>query len=244
MRMLRFGLILGLVLVAGGCASPVLNSEASDEVIMVPGIGGDGPEYGGVCRALADAGNKDRIQVFDWGYHWPLFFVNISSGNLHEETEKKLAAFIEAWHQKNPRARIVLIGHSAGAGVILGTVARLDDATGDVGPIILLAPAVSPDYDLRPALRHCRTIHVFFSTEDDFWQGFGPSLFGEYDRTHRDGAGRWGFTLQNRDASQRARVVQHPYDKQWDKLGNHGGHFGWLSHDFVMRVLEPLTQTN
>jgi pimeloyl-ACP methyl ester carboxylesterase len=243
MRTVRIAVFCAL-LMAGGCASPVLNTHSSDAVIVVPGVGGDGADYAGLCKALADAGCKDQIRVFDWGYHWPLFFINISSGDLHEQTEKKLAEFIAARRAKNPRAGIILIGHSAGAGVILGTLARLDDATGYVGPVILLAPAVSPDYDLKPALRHCRMIHVFFSEEDDFWQGWGPTLTGEYDGTHRAGAGRRGFTLKTLDPAERQCVVQHPFEKQWETLGIYGGHFDWLSRDFAMRVLEPLVQND
>ncbi|MGA3066491.1 MAG: hypothetical protein ABSF29_06545 [Tepidisphaeraceae bacterium] len=236
-------LISALALIAGGCAAtPILNSGDPNAVIIVPGVGGDGPDYGGVAHALADAGCKDQIQVFDWGYHWPLFFINISSGNLHQETETKLAALITARRAQNSRTRIVLIGHSAGAGVILGTLAKLSDATGTVGPIILLAPAVSPDYDLRPALGHCCVIHVFYSSEDDFWQGWGPTITGEYDGSHRAGAGRYGFTLKGLDVEQKNRVDQQPYRKQWDALGVHGGHFDWLSHDFVMKILEPLVE--
>ncbi|MGD1275795.1 MAG: hypothetical protein ABR964_01065 [Tepidisphaeraceae bacterium] len=240
LRSLAGGGMMACLLLACGCASRVIAPDAPNTVIVVPGIGGDADEYTTACRALADAGSRDCLQVFDWGLKWPLFFLTISWPDLHEHTEIKLAALITRWRAAHPQSRIVLIGHSAGAGVILGALARLDDRVGEVGPVILLAPAVSPDYQLKPALGHVRVIHVFYNKDDDFWQGIGPAIFGNYDGAHRNGAGKRGFTLTGLDADQRTKVIQHPYQKEWDKLGQHGGHFDWLAHDFVARVLMPL----
>lgn len=243
MWMLRIGVWVGLVLLVTGCASPVLNPDAAGTVIVVPGIGGEDASYDNVCRALAVAGNEDRIEVFDWGYHWPLFFINISCGDLHHQTEKKLAQYIEDRLRKNPRGNIALIGHSAGAGVIVGALGRLDPSY-SVGPVVLLAPALSPDHDLAPALQHCQSIHVFYSADDDFWQGAAPFVLGEYDGVHRSGAGRRGFSLAGLDPAEQARVIQLSPDKQWESLGVHGGHFDWLAPAFVAKILEPLVGAN
>ncbi len=229
----------GIVLLLAGCASPVLNSGSKGLVIVVPGIAGDGPDYGGLCRGLADGGQRGRIETFDWGYPWPLMLVNLSSGNLHEAAEKKLAEYLTSLREKNPDEEIALIGHSAGAGVILGALPRLSFS---VGPVILLAPAVSPDYDLKGALEHCRVLHVFYSEDDDFWQGLGPEIFGNYDGVHRSGAGRRGFTLIGLDESERKRVFQHAFAREWKEYGVYGGHFEWLRGAFGAEVLEPVIQ--
>lgn len=239
--MLRSPTILAalLALASGGCATPVVAPLQPNTVIVVPGIGGDGGVYAQVVHALREAGSQDRLCVFNWGCSWALFPITLWSTGLHHDTERRLAVQITQWQKDHPGCRIVLIGHSAGAGVILGMLARLDDST-TVGPIILLAPALSPDFDLRPALAHANCIHVFYSSHDWFWQGIGSTLFGGYDGVHRDAAGRKGFILAQLSDDQKRKVIQHPWQPQWTALGDDGGHFDWMSEPFVAVVLAPI----
>lgn len=232
------GMMLGLL--CGACASKVIAPQSPDTVIIVPGLGGDGPDYGSVCQALADAGDPACMQVFNWGCTWPGLFVTIYDGSLHEETEAKLDNLIADWRQAHPKSRIVLIGHSAGCGVVLNAVARLDPKVGLVGPIVLLAPSVSPDYDLKPSLQRANVIHAFYSPDDSFWLGIAPVIFGDYDASHRYGAGKSGFDLSKLDDAEQKKLIEHPYKKEWAFLGVHGGHFDWLSRDFVMKIIEPI----
>jgi pimeloyl-ACP methyl ester carboxylesterase len=244
--MCRLGIIWtwAIALAAAGCATPVVAPQRPDTVIIVPGIGGDGGQggvYAQIVHGLKDAGSPDCLRIFNWGCSWALFPVTLSSGSLHHDAEFKLAAQIIQWRKDHPGSRIALIGHSAGAGVVVGALARLDDST-IVGPVILLAPALSPDFDLRPALAHASIIHVFFSPDDWFWQGIGSFIFGGYDGVHRDGAGRKGFTLTQLTPQQKTKVVQHPWQAQWKSLGEDGGHFDWMSEKFVQKVIAPLAQ--
>jgi hypothetical protein len=241
MKWVRFSLSIAVVLILCACTTPTLNPASPGTTLILPGIFGDTPDYNGLAQGLAAGGNQDRIQLFHWGDGLPLFLVNLSSQNLHEASEKQLADYLTNLHKKDPASQIALIGHSGGAGVILGTLPRLNFA---IGPVILLAPAVSPDYNLKPALEHCSLIHVFYSPDDDFWQGLGPQLCGNYDNAHRSGAGRYGFTLAGLDESEKARVLQHPYSKDWQKFGVYGGHFEWLRGAFAAEVLEPLISEN
>jgi len=109
-----------------------------------------------------------------------------------------------------------------------------------IGPIIFLAPALSPGFDLAPMLRHATVLHVFFSQDDFFWQGIGPTIFGNYDRRHCGGAGRRGFTLTSLAPAEKAQVIQHPYQPSWKSLNNDGGHYDWMAEPFVAEVLKPV----
>lgn len=224
-----------------GCATTVIAPQRPNTVIVLPGIGGDSPVYTQVVRSLYDHGSDDCLRVFSWGYSWPLFWFTNSSEALHDFTEQQLADQIVQWRADHPHSQIVLIAHSAGAGVVVGALSRLSGPI-QVGPVILLAPSLSPDFDLRPALKHAGIIHVFYNPDDDFWQGWGPTIFGTYDGAHRDGAGRKGFSLTSLSPAEKARVIQHPYQSEWNDLGNHGGHFDWMAEPFVAAVLKPLIQ--
>ena len=241
-RFRKLALLLSLCAALTGCsATPVIHPQAANDTIFLPGVGGDTPVYANAIDALRDAGDPDRLEILNWGYGWLLFFVTINDGPLHHDTEKKLVAEIMQWRSAHPGSRIVLIGHSAGAGVILGALARLDPGV-VVGPVVLLAPAVSPEYDLRPILAHVTVVHVFYSEADSFWQGFGPTIFGLYDGDHGDGAGRKGFELRGLTEIQKRQIVQHPYDPKWKALGNDGGHFDSCDPKFVAKVIRPLIQ--
>jgi pimeloyl-ACP methyl ester carboxylesterase len=230
---------LAFLILLTGCATQVIAPQRPNTVIVLPGIGGDGDVYAQVVHSLYDYGSDDCLRVFGWGYSWPMFWFNMSSTPLHDVTERQLADQIVEWRKDHPHSHIVLIAHSAGAGVVVGALARLPGPT-QVGPVILLAPALSPDFDLRPALKHTNLIHVFYNPADEFWQGWGPTIFGTYDGVHSDAAGRISFSLAFLSPSEKARVIQHPYQTDWNNLGNHGGHFDWMAEPFVGIILKPL----
>jgi len=168
--------VLAWSLFLGGCATPVISPKGANTVIVVPGIGGDGDVYAQVVHSLHDHGSEDCLRVYDWGSSWFLFLRSIGSSQLHDSAEFRLAQQIIQWRTDHPHSRIALIGHSAGAGVVMGAIWRLPPGM-SVGPVILLAPALSPDFDLRPALKHATVVHVFYSSEDGFWQGIGADIF-------------------------------------------------------------------
>jgi pimeloyl-ACP methyl ester carboxylesterase len=227
------------LLILTACSTPAIHTGRANTVIVVPGIGGDGPVYGQILDSLREHGSQDCLQVSDWGSSYPIFFISISSPTWHEHAERDLAGKIEAIRAAHPDARIAFIAHSAGAGVVAGALSRLPPGM-IVGPVIFLAPALSPKFDLRPMLAHSNIVHVFYSPADDFWQGVGPTIFGNYDRAHSSGAGQWGFKLIGLSDAEKMKVIQHPYDAKWKALGNNGGHYGWMATAFVGEVIEPL----
>jgi len=235
---LRILLTIATIILTG-CATQTVAPQQANTVIVVPGIGGDGAVYRQIVESLRQHGSRDCLRVSDWGSSFPVFFISISSHAWHEHAERQLAGEIIQWHEAHPNARLALIAHSAGAGVVAGAVAQLP---GDmrIGPIIFLAPALSPGFDLAPMLRHATVLHVFFSQDDFFWQGIGPTIFGNYDRRHCGGAGRRGFTLTSLAPAEKAQVIQHPYQPSWKSLNNDGGHYDWMAEPFVAEVLKPV----
>ena len=65
---------------------------------------------------------------------------------------------------------------------------------------VLLAPALSPEYDLTAALRAVsREMVVFWSPLDIFMLGMGTKVFGTADRVRTAGAGLVGFRALQRE---------------------------------------------
>src|SRR5690348_945091 len=120
------GRLLVVLLIFCGCAG-TSGPAGPDVIFLLPGVDGDGLRYASLKDGLRDAGISTRIETVDWGLPRLLFFMNFSNSATHRDAEEKLASRIGSWRNKYPQSRIDLIGHSAGCGVVLGGLARLDD---------------------------------------------------------------------------------------------------------------------
>ena len=229
MPWIRFIAVVILITLTSGCASPASDPNANQIVFIVAGVGGANG-YDGLAKAIARPGRS--VRVWQWGS--PIFLLNFSSESIHNDAETKLAKELQAWRDAHPDGKIELIGHSAGCGVILGSLPRF---SGRVESAILLAPSVSPSYDLKPALEKLdQPLQVFHSDRDTTFLSWRTSTFGTYDRIKTKAAGNMGFSGD----FPADRVIQHPYDTHWSNLGNDGGHFGSLSGKFAEQILNPL----
>jgi hypothetical protein len=228
------GLFLLLCILLTGCASSGSVSPADNDVIfIVTGVGGNSG-YEGIRDAVKKPGRAVRIVA--WGS--PVFVMNFSTESIHNDAEKMLAQKIDAWHKDHPTGAIDLIGHSAGCGVVLGALPRTSSARANT--VILLAPSVSPGYDLAPALAQIDgKLHVFYSDRDTFFLEWRTSNFGTYDRVRSKAAGNVGFP---QDKYPPEKLIQHPYDPSWESLGNDGGHYGVQGAAFAKQVLAPLLE--
>jgi hypothetical protein len=109
--------------------------------------------------------------------------------------------------------------------------------------IILVQPALSPDYDLTAAIRHVtnRVIH-FHSHRDWFILGWGTSMFGTMDRKHVTSAGKDGFNVESAvpDPSLRARLDQRPWTRGMMEVGHWGNHVAITNYNWNRTYIAPL----
>jgi pimeloyl-ACP methyl ester carboxylesterase len=209
-------------------------------LIHLPGITGELSIDREFVRGIQQGGYQGEATIVDW-----------TSGTLgipalyaekHNTAEaQKLADRLTQVRKDNPRGRIVLSAHSGGNGIAVWALERLPDGV-RVDDVLLLAPALSPDYDLSKALRHVNGhVYAFTSPYDLFILGAGTLLFRTMDGKHADSAGRVGFvTPEGADAAQYGKLVQQPYQAEWMKYGNIGDHIGVMSRRFVATVIAPL----
>lgn len=223
-----------LAFLAIGCST---SAKHADVIFFLPGVAGDGLWYNSLRDGLRDGGISREIVTVSWGAPGPLFAMNFSDKGIHDDAEKKLAKILADHRNRFPQGRIDLLGHSAGCGVILGALGQGDMK---VGRIVLLAPSVSPGYDLNPATSRCETLDVFVSDRDTTFLSWRTSNFGTYDRIKTKASGNQGFDLTTLDALGKAKFEQHRYDPSFRELGNDGGHFGATARMFVERKVAPL----
>src|SRR5205807_9465519 len=181
--------LLGLVLLLGtGCAAsrpaqrprtPCAGCQGI--VYAVDGAGDFEATSASLRQAVADAGLPLCVETFDWSHG----FGRVLADHLDYEYAlwqgRRLACLIAARRQAYPQWPIYVVGHSAGSAVALAAADALPP--GSIDRLLLLAPAVSACYDLRPALRSTRAgVDVFFSRRDRLFLGLGTALFGTADR--------------------------------------------------------------
>ncbi len=234
-------ILIAIAILTTGCVSNA-PLEGQDLLVIVPGCAGDGFWYDALRDSVSENQPGRIVRTFKWGLPLPLYMMNLQDAGVHSAAEKSFARALEKWRERYPSGQLTLVGHSAGCGVILQSLRQMEKPI-EVESVILLAPSLSPDYNLSPSLAHVKNcLHVFHSDRDTLWLGWRTSTFGTYDSIKTPAAGKVGFNLTSLDPALHSKVIQHPYEDQWNDLGNDGGHFGLLARQFTLEKIEPLLQ--
>jgi hypothetical protein len=244
--------LLVLVLAAGsatGCAgvrhqvyTPAVVPGARGVIFAADGAGNFQATSEGLRRVVAEEGLPLRVETFEWSHGYGRMLADqLDYGHIVDEG-KRLAGCVAAYRRACPAAEVYLVGHSAGSAVVLAAAEYLP--SGYVDGIILLAPAVSAGYDLRPALCCARNaVDVFYSPRDRFYLGFGVAVMGTTDRCWGPAAGRVGFEPEvvcPCDAGLYRKLRQHSWDPSVQWTGNEGGHYGGYQPEFLRAYVVPL----
>jgi pimeloyl-ACP methyl ester carboxylesterase len=209
-------------------------------LLHLPGIGGIRGIDRRMTHGLKDGGWNGTITLYDWTEHDPGLDALLNHDrNMGEAV--KVASQIEERLTKDPQLEITLTAHSGGTGIAVWALERLPEGM-KVQTLVLLASALSPDYDLSKALGHVRgKAYVFYSQNDQVVLGAGTKLFGTIDGVKSEAAGLSGFREPpDADKARYEKLVQRPYDKGWIAFENIGNHVGCMSQPFAQNVLAPM----
>jgi len=252
---LRRALLIGILAAlaaCGACQHPTgapisgvpraaATQPAADGVVyLFPGIEGGNLSLIAARRGILDAGIKSDVRICEWGV--PLGGINnLVSYDRNRREAKRFAAQIAEYRRQNPAAPIQLVGYSGGGGMaVMVAEALLDELR--IQNIVLVQPALSPDYDLSRALAHVDgKIVNFHSTHDAIVLGAGTQTFGNMDGKHDVAAGKDGFRLDAavRDPALRSRVTQVSWTPDMLVSGHFGGHLGILTYGWNRQYVAP-----
>lgn len=244
----RFAVMLiPAILIAAAPANPTTApaehalTPGKTYVIHLPGIGGLMRIDRLLTGGLTNGGLKADIQVYDWTNGNP-GLPALGAIDRNKVEARKVAELIVRRLRDEPDARIILTGHSGGSGVAVWALESLPDGV-RIDALVMLAPALSPTYDLSMALHRVDRAYSFNSQYDPIL-GPGTRAFGTIDRIMTHAAGRVGFVRpQNGDVIAYEKLIQIPYDRGFMAFGNVGDHIGPMMPRFAARVIAPLLLT-
>jgi alpha-beta hydrolase superfamily lysophospholipase len=236
-------------LLLSGCAviPPRVESHLPPEgarglVIVVDGAGGYQYAPYSIRQVVDERGLPLHVRSFDWTHgrgRWLCDQVDTA----HARREGlRLAEEVASLRQHYPGRPVFLVSYSAGSAVLLAATEHLPP--GSVERVVLLAPAVASDYDLRPALACSRQgVDAFVSQRDRLYLGVGTAMLGTTDGRRAEAAGRVGFhprPTAPADAALFAKLREHPWEPCVAWTGHHGEHPGSYRPGYFSAYVLPL----
>lgn len=223
-----------------------LTASAADSeayLLHLPGIGGHMRIDDMVTSGLTIGGIKSETRIYDWTNGNP-GMPALGNYNGNQVEAQKIADQLTAVYRADPKRKLIVTSHSGGGAMAVFMLEKLP-ADVKIDTLLLLAPALSPKYDLSKALAHVTGKAYVFSSTLDPIEGIGTRAFGTMDRYFGDAAGNVGFSKPDKplDAKQYDKLISIPYNKAWTTLGNAGDHIGTMSRVFGARILAPLLLT-
>src|SRR3954447_18886394 len=166
-------LLVTLALAAPACAiAPVVPEVPAARTVLVADGSGDFRVCSAKMRAAAQ-GLPLEVVTFVWSHGYLMPTADLTDRENAERRGGELALEVLRRLQASPHPHVSLAAHSAGAMVVLLAAARLPADSLD--RVVLLNPAVSVDFDVRPALRAAKYgVENFCSRGDRV--GLGPAI--------------------------------------------------------------------
>ncbi len=195
-------------------------------------------------RALRGQNEVPGTTMFRWQFGLPgEIWTDLMWRRRNEHMAGVLAETLIAFRESHPLAAIHVLAFSGGAGIAVWACERLGGRA-RVQTLALACPALSPTYNLGPALRSVERCYALVSARDRWLLGVGTGLFGTTDRYFGPAAGQVGFTCPGSLSEEDARAYERLREIRWSPAfsedGHRGGHTGWARVKFLRRHLLPI----
>lgn len=212
----RPALSLALFLLASGALLPANTAFAADEpkpvVYLVGGIGHMIILSPSAKFVFPIVGVDYEFRDYKWQHDWGTELRDLLDEPHLRRKSSQLADEVRELHEREPNRRIYLIGHSAGAAVVIHAAELLPANT--IERIILLSPALSPNYDLTVAFQATKHEIVAFTSRFDATL-HATSIFGTADRVFCNSAGLRGFKCPEHLDSEAKRCYERLIQIPW-----------------------------
>lgn len=211
---------------------------------VLPGIEAESIFTYGICDGLLEGGVDGAVRVFNWGLPLPGgYLANLCRIDRNRRRAADLAAAIVAYQDAFPGRPVNLVAQSGGCGVAVFAAEVLPQGY-KIESIVLLNGALSPTYNLGPALRNTqRGILNVYSEKDNVVLGWGTRIFGTTDRKFCKACGCVSFSkpadLNAEDAAAYAKLEQLAWCEDMCACNHFGGHITSASEAFLAKYVAP-----
>lgn len=215
-----------------GVLPPPSTHTGTGRLMILPGVGNTRFQLSGFVQAASRQLPNFDVEVRTWGT--PLLTLhNLQAYERNVATAAQIAAEIAAWRREHPADRFYLVGYSGGGGMVTLIAAALPEDV-SIDRLILVAPAISPDFPLAASvLPHVRELVVNYASDRDLQVGWGTQEFGTIDRKYTPSAGAVGF-----DAADE-RLLEYFWSEADSGLGHRGNHLSYLGRRWQDAKLLP-----
>ena len=234
---LPYGLFVKLL---GACSRlpPGLDTTRRRRRGLVIVLGGvEGPSFfnARIVHGLVAGRLRGAIRRIDWNDGIPFIrsAVNLMSRPHHEHWARIVADQIAAHRAAYRDAPVAIVSQSGGCWIAIRALELLPESC-RITTAVLHAPAVSPQYDLRPAAARCERAIVSVEAIGDYvLLGAGTIIAGTADRRHTPAAGLVGWK------SPPAKLISLRWRPAWLRRHHLGNHTTSAARRFVRDVITP-----
>jgi pimeloyl-ACP methyl ester carboxylesterase len=216
--------------------------DGQDVVYVADGAGDFRATSMSVDHVVHGEGAPVCVERIDWSHGYGRIFADQLDREFARKQGRLLAQELTQRKQAQPHCRIFLLAHSAGSLVVLSAASAMPPES--IERVVLLAPSVRADYDLRRALRATRRgLDVYYSPNRDFYVRGAAALAALVHFELKRRAGQVGFEPvieSDADAQLYEKLRLIPWDPSFESAGNSGGHYGARQPEFLKEYVLPL----
>lgn len=232
--------------------------DCSGLVMVADGVGGLELCGTALRYVLGSLGSSLAVSVVPWGHGFGRWHADLTRVDNRDAWARAIAVVADRFRAEHPVRPVYLVAKSGGSGAVIKALEHVPPES--IDRVILLAPALSPDYDLTAALRGVRReMFVFWSPLDLVVLGAGTRIFGTIDRIRSVSAGLVGFrpprseqfdsfpasdssagTAEDFARQGYAKLRQVRWRPAMIRTGYFGGHIGPDSPAFLRKYIAPL----
>lgn len=241
---------------AGGCdvnGPPHVTPARLDRglIVILPGIEGTSANNVAIRAGLRQADIPAATEIYDWtrfGRGAAMAFDQSAARRKAHE----IATHIDTYRRAHAGRPVVVIGQSGGGAMAVFVAESISQGVRQqtsrpLDGVILLAPALSPGYDLTVAIAGCGGRMVSCYAQTDVMLRTLTTLGRNFDGVPGPTAGQSGFVLPPGSPGDRRAAFDQLRQIAWDnsmlRQGNYGGHLGWSSPAWVAHQLGPIVRS-